>query len=134
MTSTALGKAVVVAVLLAAIIGVTQLKRTPAPRPADAAAPAARALPRLLELGSTTCIPCKAMAPILEEVRRTYAGKLTVEAVDVRKAPGMAEKYGIESIPTQVILDRGGKELFRHVGFLAKEDLVAKLTELGIGP
>ncbi len=134
MTSTALGKVAVVSVLLAAVIGVTQLKRAPAPRPADAPAPAAKALPRLLELGSTTCIPCKAMAPILDEVRRTYAGKLTVEAIDVRKEAGMAEKYGVESIPTQVIMDAGGKELFRHVGFFAKEDLVAKLTELGIGP
>ncbi|MCX6359478.1 MAG: thioredoxin family protein [Armatimonadetes bacterium] len=133
MTSTALGKVVVVLVLLAAIIGVTQLKRPPAPRPADAPA-AAKALPRLLELGSTTCIPCKMMAPILDEVRRTYAGKLTVEAIDVRKEPGMAEMYGIESIPTQVILGPGGNELFRHVGFFAKEDLVAKLTELGIAP
>jgi thioredoxin 1 len=133
MTSTALGKVVVVLVLLAAIIGVTQLKRPPGPRPADAPA-AAKALPRLLELGSTTCIPCKMMAPILDEVRRTYAGKLTVEAIDVRKEPGMAEKYGIESIPTQVILGPGGNELFRHVGFFAKEDLVAKLTELGIAP
>ncbi|MHB8993962.1 MAG: thioredoxin family protein, partial [Armatimonadota bacterium] len=80
------------------------------------AQPAAK-LPKLLDLGSVTCIPCKQMAPILEELKQELAGKVDVEFADVNKQPALADKYRIEMIPTQVFLSAEGKELFRHVGF-----------------
>ncbi|MHB8994708.1 MAG: organomercurial lyase [Armatimonadota bacterium] len=95
------------------------------------AQPAAK-LPKLLDLGSVTCIPCKQMAPILEELKRELAGKIDVEFADVNKQPALADKYRIEMIPTQVFLSAEGKELFRHVGFYGKADILAKLTELGL--
>lgn len=90
------------------------------------------ALPRLLELGSVDCIPCQKMAPILEELRQEYAGKLDVVFADVFKNPSLAEKYGIQLIPTQILFGADGKELFRHTGFFAKEDILAKWNELGV--
>jgi thioredoxin 1 len=72
------------------------------------------------------------MAPILEELKKEYAGKLEVEFIDVWKNPDAAKQYGIEIIPTQIFFDAGGKELFRHVGFFAKEDILAKWKELGV--
>ena len=89
-------------------------------------------LPRLVELGSTTCIPCKMMKPILDELTAEYAGTLEVVFVDVQQAPAEAEKFKLRVIPTQVFLDASGKELFRHEGFYPKEDILAKWKELGV--
>ena len=89
-------------------------------------------LPRLVDLGAGKCIPCKKMAPILEELKEEYAGSLEVVFIDVWQDPSAGQKYGIESIPTQIFYDRSGKELFRHEGFFAKEDILAKWKELGV--
>jgi thioredoxin 1 len=92
----------------------------------------AAALPKLVDLGATKCIPCKMMAPILEELKREYAGRLEVVFIDVwenRKAIG---QYAISTIPTQIFYDAAGKERFRHEGFFAKEDILAKWKELGV--
>ena len=88
--------------------------------------------PRLLDLGATTCIPCKKMAPILEELRTEYEGRLDVEFVDVWRMPGVANQYGVQSIPTQIFFDASGKELYRHEGFFAKNDILKKWQELGV--
>jgi len=94
------------------------------------AARAAR--PRLLDLGAGTCVPCKMMAPILEELRETYKSKLEVVFIDVRQDNAAAKKYGISVIPTQIFYDASGKELFRHQGFFSREDILAKWKELGV--
>jgi thioredoxin 1 len=90
------------------------------------------ARPRLLDLGATKCIPCKMMAPILDELKEEYAGRLDVEFIDVWQNREAAGQYGIESIPTQIFFDAAGKELYRHQGFLAKEDILKKWEELGV--
>ena len=97
-------------------------------------APAAEALPKLLDLGATKCIPCKLMAPILEEMKTEFAGRLEVEFIDVwqKENAEKGRKYGIESIPTQIFFDAAGKELWRHVGFISKEDILAKWKEFGV--
>lgn len=91
-----------------------------------------KVLPRLLDLGADQCIPCKMMAPILEELKKEYVGRLVVEFVDVWKNSAEAERYGIKLIPTQIFFDARGKELFRHEGFISKEDILGKWKELGI--
>ena len=92
----------------------------------------AAGLPRLLDLGSTVCIPCKMMAPILEELKKEYEGKLQVEFIDVNVNPEPAREHGIKLIPTQIFFDASGKERFRHEGFFSKEDILAKWKELGV--
>ena len=94
--------------------------------------PAKQSLPKLLDLGAGKCIPCKMMQPILDELRDEYAGKLQVEFVDVWKYPEQGAKYGVQQIPAQVIYDSSGKEVFRHIGFWPKDEILAKLKELGI--
>lgn len=89
-------------------------------------------VPRLVELGADRCIPCKMMAPILEELRKEYSGKLEVAFIDVWKNRDAARRYGIRRIPTQIFYDASGRELFRHVGFFPKEDILAKWKELGV--
>ncbi len=92
----------------------------------------AKALPRLVDLGADKCIPCKLMAPILEELKQEYAGRLQVDFIDVWKNPDAGEEYDIKLIPTQIFYDVSGKELFRHEGFFSKEDILAKWEGLGI--
>ena len=98
--------------------------------PATAAAET-KPLPRLLDLGAGKCIPCK-MMPILEELQKEYAGRLEVVFIDVLEMPDTAKAYNVEMIPTQIFYDAAGNELFRHTGFFAKDDILAKWKELGV--
>jgi thioredoxin 1 len=82
-----------------------------------------------IELGADRCIPCKAMQPIMKEIAEEYAGTVQVVFYDVWKDPRPARQYGIQLIPTQVFIDQGGKEIFRHVGLFPKEDIVNMLKE-----
>lgn len=129
-------KFVIVAALCAAVAGAVVLKKGKAPKPSQgavASASAAKApLPRLVDLGAGKCIPCKMMAPILEELKREYADRMNVEFIDVWQNPDAGKQYGIETIPTQIFYDAQGKELFRHVGFFAKDDILAKWKELAV--
>ena len=89
-------------------------------------------LPKLVDLGANKCIPCKMMKPVLDELKTSYAGRLEVVFIDVWENAEVAKRYGISTIPTQVFYDASGKELFRHEGFFAKADILAKYKELGI--
>jgi len=90
-------------------------------------------VPKLLDLGSTECIPCKMMWPILEEMKKEFAGKMTVDFLDVGKKENLplAKKYGIKLIPTQVFMDADGKELWRHEGYISRYGILDKFRELG---
>jgi thioredoxin 1 len=88
--------------------------------------------PRLVDLGATQCIPCKRMAPILEELKKTYAGTMDVQFIDVWENPDAGKQYGVRKIPTQIFYDAAGKELFRHEGFLGRDDILKKWKELGV--
>lgn len=88
--------------------------------------------PKLVDLGAGKCIPCKMMAPILEELKEEYQGKFDVVFIDVWENKSAGDRYGIRVIPTQIFFDADGKELFRHEGFYSKEDILGKWKELGI--
>src|ERR1035437_6190793 len=143
MTTPALAVAVVAAVTLKQnknkapaetnTVSVATDTNAPAENAGDQAVTVTAAkLPKLLDLGAGKCIPCKMMAPILEELKKEYAGRMNVEFIDVWVNPDAGKPYGIEVIPTQIFYDAEGKELFRHVGFFAKEDILAKWKELGV--
>ena len=89
-------------------------------------------LPRLVDLGAGKCIPCKQMKPILAELTRDYADQFSVVFIDVWENREEGPKYGIRMIPTQIFYGADGKELFRHEGFYAKKDILAKWRELGV--
>lgn len=86
----------------------------------------------LVDLGAKKCIPCKMMAPILEELTKQYQGKAAIVFVDVWQHMDQAEKYGIRVIPTQIFFDKQGKEVLRHVGFMDKKSIVEVLEKLGV--
>ena len=91
-------------------------------------------LPRLLDLGKGECIPCKMMAPILEEVTEEYRGKVIVEVIDVGDKPEAVKQYGMRIMPTQIFFDAEGKEVWRHEGFLPKEMIIERFGEMGVSP
>jgi thioredoxin 1 len=95
-------------------------------------APATAKLPRLVDLGASACVPCKMMKPILDDLMANYADQFTTEFIDVWKDREAGHAHGVEMIPTQIFYDAEGKELFRHVGFFSKEDILAKWRELGV--
>jgi len=91
-----------------------------------------KVLPRLVDLGAGTCIPCKLMAPILEELKTEYADQINVEILDVRQDPNVISEYHIRVIPTQIFYDALGQERFHHEGFMSKEDILAMWEQLGV--
>lgn len=86
----------------------------------------------LVDLGAKKCIPCKMMAPILEELTKEYQGKAAIVFIDVRQHTDQAEKYRLRAIPTQIFFDKQGNEVLRHVGFMDKKSIVQVLDKLGV--
>lgn len=131
------GKIGLIVILVGALAGIVGTRLMGQTATADRAStePAAKhsSTPKLVDLGSKSCIPCQKMAPILEELTKEFAGKFQVEFIDVNLQENLkvAQQYDIKLIPTQIFLDKDGKELWRHEGFLGKEDILAKWKELG---
>lgn len=89
-------------------------------------------LPVLLELGSHKCPPCRQMTPILNELRSEYSGKFQIKYIDVWQDRAAGAKYGVRAIPTQIFFDSKGREVFRHVGFYPKRDILTTWRKIGI--
>lgn len=87
-----------------------------------------------VEIGASRCIPCKAMQPIMKAVAEEYKGQVNVVFHDVWTPKGKedAMKYSIRVIPTQVFLDKNGKEYYRHEGFFPKDELVKVIKMQGV--
>lgn len=84
-----------------------------------------------IELGAESCIPCKMMQPIMREITSEYKGLVKVVFYDLYKDRQAGQKYGVRVMPTQVFLDKDGREFFRHEGFYPKEELERMLAEKG---
>ena len=85
----------------------------------------------MIELGAESCASCRAMIPVLAELREDHAGELAVEFIDVWKYPELAKPYKLRVIPTQVFLAPDGTELARHTGFYATDAIRERWAELG---
>lgn len=89
-----------------------------------------------VELGSVNCIPCKKMQPVMNAVEEKYGQQIKVIFYDVWKEDQKkyAKEYGIRLIPTQVFLDKNGKEIFRHEGFFPESKIDQLLQKHGLEP
>lgn len=81
-------------------------------------------MPVLVDFWAEWCVPCKAIAPILDEVATEYVGKLKVVKLDVDKHKEAASKYQVRGIPTLILFKKGELEA-NKVGSLTKSQLVA---------
>jgi len=86
----------------------------------------------MIDLGAKKCIPCKMMAPIMEKMEKAYRGKAAIVFIDVWENRRQAGRFGISAIPTQIFFDPKGKEVYRHVGFMSEEAIVAQLKKMGV--
>jgi thioredoxin 1 len=88
----------------------------------------------MVDIGARECIPCKMMAPIMEELEKEFheTGRAAIFFIDVWKNKDQGRKFGIRSIPTQIFYDKEGKEAYRHEGFMDKPAIVGMLKKLGV--
>jgi thioredoxin 1 len=86
----------------------------------------------MIDLGAKKCIPCKMMAPIMEKMEKVYRGKAAIVFIDVWENREQTGRFRISSIPTQIFFDSEGKEIYRHVGFMGEEAIVALLKNVGV--
>jgi len=85
-------------------------------------------LPVLIDFWAEWCMPCKMLAPTIDELAAEYVGKVKVGKVDTDSARDTAMKFGISAIPTVVLL-KGGELVKKFVGLQQKADLKAGIDE-----
>ena len=83
---------------------------------------------KLLDCWASWCGPCKFMEPVMDELERELAGKITIEKINVDEKPDEAAKYGVMSIPTYIVL-KDDKEVERIVGATSKDNLLKAITK-----
>ena len=89
-------------------------------------------LPKLLDFGAGTCIPCKAMAPILKGLAEEYKGRVDIKIIEVYQEREMTQANRIRLIPTQIFFDTKNQEVFRHEGFMDKEQIKKVFDKMGV--
>jgi thioredoxin 1 len=83
-------------------------------------------VPVLVDFGAKWCAPCRALDPVIADVAARTAGRIKVVTVDTEEAPGVAQAYGIRSVPT-LLLFRKGDKVVRHIGVTTREKLLAMI-------
>ena len=88
----------------------------------------------MVDIGAKKCIPCKLMAPIMEELEKEYheTGRAAIHFIDVWENKEQGRKFHIKTIPTQIFYDKDGNEFMRHEGFMRKGAIEEVLKKLGV--
>lgn len=126
-------KIIIIIVLILSVIGIWGYKTYVVKKiPNQTTENIEKGKPTLIDLSSSTCIPCKEMVPVLAQVKKMYDGKAVVKIIDVYDNSEAANKYEIRVVPTQIFLDKDGNIVFRHEGFFSKEEIVKTFKDMGV--
>lgn len=85
--------------------------------------------PVVVDFWATWCMPCKMIAPVIEEIGKEYHGKCKVCKLNIDDAMGVATRFGVMNIPT-VIFFKDGSEFTRMVGVVSRDNIVKKVEEM----
>jgi len=88
--------------------------------------------PMLVDFGSNSCLPCRQLRPVLKEIKAENADRMEVLVIDVYRYKDLAAKFKVQVIPTLVLFDASGKEIFRGQGFMPKEAIVEQMKKFQI--
>ncbi len=80
----------------------------------------------LVDFWAEWCGPCRMVAPVLDDLAKDYEGKAAVAKINVDQEPGLAEQFGVSSIPTLLVM-KDGAEVKRYIGVTAKTELAKAL-------
>lgn len=83
--------------------------------------------PVLVDFWAAWCGPCRMIAPVIEDVAAEFEGRAVVGKVDVDEEPGLAQRFGVMSIPTLIVI-KGGKVVEQAVGARGKADVAAMIN------
>lgn len=86
----------------------------------------------VVDFGASNCLPCIQMKPIFADLEKEYEGKANILLLEISDHRSLARKYQITLIPTQIFFDVQGNEVYRHIGFMSKEEIVNILKEMGV--
>jgi thioredoxin 1 len=89
-------------------------------------------LPKLLDFGRGICIPCKKMAPILQELSEEYKDRVVIKIIEIDHEKELTRINRIRLIPTQIFFDSKNQEVFRHEGFMDKEQIKKVFEKMGV--
>lgn len=89
-------------------------------------------LPKLLDFGAGKCIPCKKMAPILQELAEEYKNRVVIKIIEVHQEIALTRMNRIRLIPTQIFFDSNNQEIYRHEGFMDKEQIKKIFLTMGV--
>ncbi len=87
-----------------------------------------RPTPVLLDLWAEWCGPCHMLAPTIDELSSELAGRVTVAKLNIDENPATADRFGVRSIPTLLVL-KGGREVDRLVGVQPKQEILRRLEQ-----
>lgn len=85
-----------------------------------------------LEFGATGCSACKMMEKVMEKVKISYPGEIKVNFINVLlpASQNLMKYYGVVAIPTQVLLNHEGREVFRHTGYYSFDELTEEFKTI----